>query len=124
ARVGQGTLAGRADVLRIAPQRAGVVVVPARLPDLAALGQRGLVDFEVDGARFGVDRDHVAVHDQRDRPAFGRLGPDVSDAEAARRAGEAPVGDQRDALAHALAIERRSRREHLAHAGAALGALV
>src|SRR5829696_8069564 len=58
------------------------------------------------------------------RPLPGRLGPDMADAEAARRAREAPVGDQRHLLAHALAIKCGSGRQHLAHAGAALGAFI
>src|SRR5690606_21906798 len=99
-------------------------VVPARLPGLAALGQRGLIDFELDRARLGIDGDHVAVHDQRDRAAVGRLGADVANAETPRGAREAPVGDQRDALAHALPVERGGRGEHLAHAGASLRAFV
>src|SRR3546814_2008303 len=53
-----------------------------------------------------------------------RLRPDVADAEAARGAGEAPIGDQRHLVAHALAVDRRGGGEHFAHAGAALGALV
>src|SRR6478609_1438350 len=53
-----------------------------------------------------------------------RLRPDVADAEAARRAREASVGDQRDLVAHALAVERGRGRQHLAHARAALRTLV
>ena len=79
---------------------------------------------EIDRAGRGVDGDDVAVAHQRDRPAFRRLGADMADAEAARRAREAPVGDQRDFLAHALAVERGGGRQHLAHARAALGAFV
>ncbi len=78
-------LDGRADNLGIAPQRAGLVIVLARLPGLAALGEHSLVDQQVDRARFGVDADLVAILDQRDRAAVGRLGPDMADAEAARR---------------------------------------
>ena len=48
----------------------------------------------------------------------------MADAEPARRAGEAPVGDQRDLAAHALPVERGRRRQHFAHAGAALRPLV
>src|SRR3546814_16282128 len=44
----------------------------------------------------------------------------MADAEASRRAREAPVGDQRHLFAHALAVKRRRGRQHLAHAGAAL----
>jgi hypothetical protein len=72
--------------------------------------------------RLGVDLDDVAVLQQRDRAADRRLRPDMADAEAAGRAGEAAVGDQRDLAAHALAVERRRGRQHLAHAGAALAA--
>ena len=61
---------------------------------------------------------------ERDRAADRRLRPDMADAEAARGAGEAAVGDQRDLVAHALAVERGRGRQHLAHAGAALRALV
>ena len=75
-------------------------------------------------ALVGVDRDDVAVAQKRDRAADRRLRPDMADAEAARRAGEAPVGDQRDLVAHALAVKRRGGRQHLAHAGAAARALV
>ena len=62
--------------------------------------------------------------EEADRPAERRLRPDMADAEAARAAGEAAVGDQRDLLADALAVERRGGRQHLAHAGAAARALV
>ena len=46
----------------------------------------------------------------RDRAAARRLGRDVADHEAVRRAGEAPVGDQRDVLAEPCADERRRSR--------------
>src|SRR4029079_7304575 len=49
---------------------------------------------------------------------------DMADAEAARRAGETPVGNQRHLAAGALAVERRRGREHFAHAGTAARALV
>src|SRR3712207_8074959 len=42
-----------------------------------------------------------------------RLRPDVADAEAAGRAGEAAVGDQRHLVAHALAVDRRGDAQHL-----------
>src|SRR3546814_6997572 len=48
----------------------------------------------------------------------------MADAEAARGAGEATVGDQRHLVAHALPVERGGGRQHLAHARAALGAFV
>src|SRR3546814_19677534 len=73
---------------------------------------------------LGIDGDDVAVLEQADRAADRRLRPDVADAEAARGAGEAPVGDQRHLVAHALAVDRRGSGQQLAHAGAALGARV
>ena len=40
-----------------------------------------------------VDLDQVALLDQRERAAVQRLGRDVADRRALRRAGVAPVGD-------------------------------
>ena len=71
-----------------------------------------------------VDRDLVAVVHGGDRAAARGLGRDVAGHEAVRGAGEAPVGEQRDVLAQAGAVERRGDGEHLAHARAADGALV
>src|ERR1700730_4552994 len=122
--VRHGALLGVADGLGIAPDRARLVFVLARLPALAALGELGVAQGDVDGALIGVDGDDVAVADQRDRAADSRLGPDMADAEAARRAREAAVGDERDLAAGALAVERRRRRQHLAHAGTAARPLV
>ena len=62
--------------------------------------------------------------DRRDRASLCRLGGDVADHQAAGGAGEAPVGDHRDALAQALADDRRGDLEHLAHARAARWTLV
>ena len=73
---------------------------------------------------LGVDRDLVAVLDQRDRAAFLSLGRDVADDKAVRAAGESAVGHQRHVVAQAGAHDGRSRREHLGHAGAALGPFV
>ena len=68
--------------------------------------------------------DDVAVLDKTDRSADRGLRPDMADAKPARAAREAPVGDERNLVAGALAVKRRRRRQHLAHAGAALRALV
>ena len=57
-------------------------------------------------------------------PPRAASGDDVADHQPARRAGEAPVGDERDRLAEAGADDRRGDAEHLAHARAAGGALV
>src|SRR5262249_59595947 len=70
------------------------------------------------------DLDDVAVAQEADRPADRRLRPDVADAEAAGRAGEAPVGDERDLAVGSLAIKGSRGREHFPHAGAAARSLV
>src|SRR6185437_12611277 len=48
----------------------------------------------------------------------------MANTKSARAAGEAAVGDERNRLAGTLTVERRRRRQHLAHAGAADRALV
>ncbi len=53
----------RADQLCVFPQGAGLVIVLARCPVLAALGQHGFIDEKVDRSRFGVDRNPVAIFD-------------------------------------------------------------
>src|SRR5260221_2463446 len=122
--VGHGALLGVADGLGVAPEGAVLVFVLARLPGLAAGRQLGVAEGDLDGALIGVDGDEVAVAQQRDGAADRRFRPDMADAEAARRAGEAAVGDQRDLAAGALAVERRRRRQHLAHARPAARPLV
>src|SRR6266851_1502771 len=122
--VGDGALLGVADGLRVFPQRARLVAGFARRPGAAALGQLGIADRDVDRAGDGVDRDLVAVAQQRDRAADRRLRPDMADAEAVRRAGEAAVGDQRHPIADTLAVKGGGRRQHLAHAGPAARPLV
>ena len=91
----------------------------ARLPRGAAARDLGVVEQERERAALAVDADAVAVAHERDRPAERRLRADVADHQAARRAREAPVGEERDLLAHALAVDERGDAEHLAHAGAA-----
>ena len=46
-----------------------------------------------------IDRDPIAVAQQPDGPAHGRLRGNMSDDEAVAAAGEAPVGDERDLVA-------------------------
>ena len=123
--VGDGAEPGRADELGVFPERAGAVDGGAgAVPALAALVELGVGEGDADLALDGVEGDHVAVAEERDRAALGRLGADVADAEAAGGAGEAAVGDERHLLAHALAGEGGGGGEHLAHAGAADRALV
>src|SRR5260221_10036300 len=122
--MGHGALLGVADGLRVFPQGARLVVVPARLPFLAARRQLGIAELDTERAGLGVQGDDVAVAQQPDRTADRRLGSDMADAEAAGGAGAATVGDERHLLAHALAVNGRGGREHLAHAGAAARSLV
>src|SRR5262249_57552301 len=53
-----------------------------------------------------------------------RLGSDMAEAKAARGAGKAAIGNQRDLGAHALSIKSSGGRQHFAHARSAFGALV
>src|SRR5262249_4006494 len=103
---------------------AGLVVGAARLPCLAALFQVGLGELDAQDALGGVDMDDVAVFQEADRAADGGLGSDMADAEAAGGAGKATVGDERDLVAHALAVNGGGGGEHLAHARTAARALV
>ena len=82
------------------------------------------VDVEIEDLRVGVDHDPVPVGDERDRPAVDRLGRDVADAVAVRAAREPPVGDERTVAAAAGALHGSGDGQHLAHARAALRALV
>ena len=122
--IGQRAVARRAHELGILPDRARAVLGLARRPALLAAGEFLVGDVDRDLAGRRIEGDDVAVLDVGDRAADGGLGADVADAEAAGGAREAAVGDERDLVAHALAVERGGGREHLAHAGAALGALV
>ena len=96
----------RADQLRVFPDRARIVVGLARLPGGAPCGEFGIRQHHIDAAVLGIDDDLVAIAQQTDRSADRSLRPDMADAEAARRTGEAAVGDQRDVLA--LVPGRRS----------------
>ena len=97
----------------------------ARLPGGAPARELGGVEQQRRAcARSPSIADPVAVAHQRDRPAERCLGADVADHQAARRAREAAVGEERDLLAHALAVDERGDAEHLAHAGAAARAFV
>src|SRR5688572_28808293 len=104
-RVGYRALICGPDILGITPERARLVIVDPRPPFGPAYGEHILGHLQVDRSRLGIDTDDVAILDQRDRPALGRLRADMADAEAPSGAREAPVGDQRHAFAHAQAIE-------------------
>ena len=71
-----------------------------------------------------VDLDGVAVVDAGDRAALCRLRGDMADEATVVRAGETAVRDERGGLGEAAAVQVLHGLEHLAHAGAALRALV
>jgi hypothetical protein len=81
-------------------------------------------DLDVEPPLGNVEGDDVALRDGGDRAAHRRLGRDVPRHEAAGRAAEAAVGEERHVLVEAGAHERCGDAEHLAHAGAAARALV
>ena len=81
----------------------------------AASSSAGMLEVE----RAGVSTSSTIVSPSRTAaigPPRARLGRDVADHQAVRRAGEAAVGDQRDLVAEALADERGGDVQHLAHA--------
>src|SRR3984893_8671056 len=124
ARMGDGAIERRSDLLGVLPQiTRGELFLP-RLPILAPPLQLLCGELHIQRAFFRVDLDDVAIAQQRDRPADRGLRADVADAEPERRAGETAVGDERDLAASALPVERGGRRKHLAHARAAARSLV
>src|ERR1700691_5487032 len=88
-------LFGVAHGLGITPQRTRLVFGLPRLPRLAPLGQFLVRELDRKRAVDRVHHDDVAILQQADRAAHGSLGTDMPDAEAARAAGEAAVGDER-----------------------------
>src|SRR6266508_5682324 len=111
--------------LRVARQPAALVFGRRVLP--AGLACRKLfvryIDAELACAQ--VDIDDIAIADEADRAALGRLGRDMADAQATRAATKAPVGDQRCGGAQlGDALDHTGQRQHLAHARAAARAFV
>ena len=106
--------------LHVLRQQAVRVARLRRLPLLAPRRELLRRHVELQQALLRVDGDRVALLHERDRAADVGLGRDVADHHAPGAAGEAPVGEQADRFAEALADERRGRREHLLHAGPAL----
>src|SRR3990172_8082423 len=122
--MGHGTGPRRPNLVRILPQIPALERDRPRLPRLRTLFQLSLVKLDIERALLGVEHDHVPVADERDGAADGSLRPDMADAKAARGAREAAIGDERHLVAHALAVDRRRGRQHLAHAGAAPRSLI
>src|SRR5262245_40322599 len=124
ARMSDGAVARRTYLIRKLPQRSTGVGIERRLPCRSPLFECGRIDLEIERTVLGVHHDDIAVLNEADRAADGGLRTHMADAEAARGAREAPVGDERDLVTRALAVERSRGGQHLAHARAALGALV
>src|SRR5262245_17595861 len=116
ARMGQCAVTRRSNLLGVFPQITGSELCGARLPFFRAAIQFGVAELDVEGAMLRIERDDVAVANERDRAAHCRLRTDMADAAAARSAGEATVGNQRDLGAHALSVKSGGGREHFAHA--------
>src|ERR1044072_5268325 len=96
ARMGHGAIDGGPDLLGVFPQIAGGETGLARLPAVLAAIPLFVGPRNVDRAGDGIDRDHVAIAQQRNRSAQRSLGTDMADAKAARRTREAAVRDERD----------------------------
>src|SRR5690606_28200468 len=62
-----------------------------------------------------VERDHVAILKEGDRTSYRSFRTDMADAEATSGARKTAVGDERNLVAHSLAIESCSGLKHLAH---------
>src|ERR1044071_2153222 len=90
----------RADLLCVLPQIPRAELMFARLPILLARSKFVGGQFHVDRASNRIDRDEIAILEKPDRAANSSFRTDVADAEAARRAGEATIGDERNLAAH------------------------
>src|SRR5580700_2382755 len=71
ARMGDGAVARRPDLLGIFPDVSRCVGRPARLPRRPPLRELGLAQPHLEGAAVRIDGDDVAVAHQRDRSAAG-----------------------------------------------------
>ena len=105
----------RARVLR---HHALLVLRRRRLPRRDAAVDLVLRQVQLEAAVVDVELDRVAVAHRRDRAAVRRLRRDVAGHQAAGRAGEAAVREQRHRVAQPLAHQRRGDEQHLAHARA------
>ena len=122
--VGDGAEVGLADVVGVFGEDAAREDGGAALEGFAAAGEFAGGDFEIELMGEGVDGDGVAIFHEGERAAEVGLGRDVADDEAARAAGEATVGDERDVVAEAAAHDGAGGGEHFAHAGSAFGPFV
>src|SRR5450432_4061801 len=123
-RMGYGPSHCRPNLLGVFPEHPGRVIRLPWHPLGLAFGKLFVGQFYVKRSQDRIDLDDIAVREQSNRTADRGLRPDVADAEAARRAGEAAVGDQGDLAAHALPGQRRRCGKHLAHPRTAARPLV
>src|SRR6478735_8108758 len=107
ARMRHRTVACRSDRLRVLPEIARTRGGFPRLPFRPAAREFCVGKLHHDGALDGVERDDVTVANECDGPTHRSLWTGMADAEAARRTGETAVGNERDLVAHALAVKRR-----------------
>src|SRR5207245_7849997 len=124
ARMRDGAIARRPDLLGVFPQIPRSKSWLAGLPILRPRLKLARRQSDGENSILSVQSDHVAVAQECDRAANGSLRPDMADTEATRSAGEATISDQGHLAAHALAVQRRRGRQHLAHARTALGSFV
>src|SRR5581483_4128217 len=96
----------------------------ALLPIASACREFLLVDEQVHAATGSINPDIVAIANECQRAADKRFRRYISDAHAARGAGEPPVRNQSHLLAHALAVDQRGDAKHLTHAGTPDGPFV
>src|SRR3954453_18675169 len=119
-----GAFRGRADERAVAAEDTARGRERRWLPRGEARLDLGVVDLEYQRLGFDVDCDRVAVPHDRERAAARCFGCDVAHHQAARRARETAVGDERDRRPEAGADHGCRDAQHLAHAPAPRRALV
>ena len=100
----------------------------------SALGRAGpVMTISLAGAAANFVLNYALIHQWLGLPNLGLMGiglvtaivrGDVADAQAGGAAGEPAVGHQQHVLAETRALDGAGDRQHLAHAGPALGPLV
>src|SRR6516164_8636823 len=123
-RMGYGPSHCRPNLLGILPKRARRMIRRARPPFGFTFRKLRVSQFYVKCAGDRVDLNDVAIPQEPDRPAHGRLRSDMADAETAGCPGKPAVGDQCDLAAGPLPGQRSGGRQHLPHARPAAGPLV
>src|SRR5216684_1254682 len=109
---------------RVLRHHAGLVPRRRRLPRRQAPRDLAIAQVDVQPPLRHVEHDDVAFPQRRNRSAARGFGRDMSDGEAARRAGKAAVRQERHGIAESGADNRRGDPEHLAHPRPAGRALV